>query len=156
MKKLLSIACLILIILSVSGITAAQEKATKEECVAKSRKAVSLIKEIGLDAAFEKISDKSGDFIWKDSYVFCFDDETAKFLVHPVKRLIGFTGTKLRDNDGRQYMIEMLELAKTKGEGWISYQHPNLKTEDGNPRIKTSFILKVPGEKVIVGADVAV
>ena len=80
MKKLpiiLSMVFMILFIFSVVGIGATEEKATKEECVAKCKQALKLIKEVGLEKALEKMNDLKGPFMWKDSYVFCFGNSNT-------------------------------------------------------------------------------
>ncbi|MGW8209243.1 MAG: cache domain-containing protein, partial [Syntrophobacteria bacterium] len=131
---------------------AADERATREECVAKSQEAAKLIKEIGLEAALKKMNDPNGPFIWKDTYVFAFDSETCKILAHKSPRIVGFMAKDLKDVNGKLYFQEFLHVANTKGEGWVSYMYD--KTHGGIPEPKTSYVLKVPGEKVIVGAGI--
>ena len=112
-----------------------------------------MIKEIGLKAALKKIMDKKGTYVWKDTYLFCIDDKKAKVLAHPVaKRLVGFKMTKWKDVNLKQPFKEVLEVAKTKGKGWISYKY--VKRGDSTPSLKTVYFLKVPGEKVIVCAGI--
>ena len=155
MKKLLSISGLIMMLLfvfSFSIVALAEEKATKEECVAKCQEAAKQIKEIGLDAVLKKISDPNGEFVWKDSYVFCFNKE--KLLAHPVNFLIGMDTSTIKDSDGMLYMEEMWELAETKGDGWVKYMYLNRKTGDPNPQPKISYVLYVPEENVVLGAGI--
>ena len=153
MKKLsviLSVALMILFIFSVVGPGAAEERATREECVAKSKQAAKLIKEVGLDKALEKMNDMKGPFMWKDSYVYCFEDETGKILAHKNQNIIGFEAKDLRDVNGKPYFREMFHVAKTKGEGFVTYMYARIP--GGSPEPKTSYILKVPGKNVILGA----
>ncbi|MCP3928974.1 MAG: sodium:calcium antiporter, partial [Bacteroidetes bacterium] len=73
MQKLLSAAILsITLVIFFTAFAWAGEKATKKECIAKCKLASQLIKEVGLDDALAKISNKDSGFIWKNSYVFCF------------------------------------------------------------------------------------
>ena len=46
----------------------------------------------------------------------------------------------------------MLEIARTKGEGWVSYMVP--KPGETKPSPKVSYVIKVPGQNVIVGAGI--
>ena len=109
-----------------------------------------LIEEIGLEAALQKMNDPSGPFMWKDSYVFCLD-ETGKMLVHKNPKMIGFQAKDVKDVNGKPYMREILDVANTKGEGWVSYMYS--KTPGGiASEPKTSYVLKVPSANVIVGA----
>ena len=155
MKRLsviLGVALVILLVFSLRYSGAADEKATREECVAKCKEAAKLIKEIGLEAALEKMNDPNGPFIWKDSYVFAFEDETCKVLAHKSPKIVGFMAKDLKDVNGKLYFQEMLQVAHTKGEGWVSYMYP--KALGGIAEPKISYVLKVPGEKVIVGAGI--
>jgi len=153
MKKLsviLSVAFMILFIFSVVGLGAAEESATREECVAKTKQAAKLIKEIGLEKALEKMNDPNGPFMWKDSYVYCFEDETGKILAHKAENIIGFEAKDLRDVNGKPYFQEIFHIVNTKGDGFVTYMYP--KIPGGPPVPKTSYVLKVPDTNIIVGA----
>jgi len=153
MKKLsviLSVALMILFIFSVVGPGAAEERATREECVGKTKQAAKLIEEVGLKTALEKMNDMKGPFMWKDSYVYCFEDETGKILAHKNQNLIGFEAKDLRDVNGKPYFREIFHVANTKGEGFVTYMYPRIP--GGSPESKISYILKVPGTNVILGA----
>jgi len=155
MKKALSISGIIMMLLfvfSFSGIAMAEEKATKAECIAKCIDAAKQIKDIGLDAVLKKISDKNGEFVWKDSYVFCFND--SKILAHPVNFIIGMNTSTIRDSNGLLYMKKMVDVAKAKGEGWVNYMYVNRKSSDPKPQPKISYVLLVPEEKVFLGAGI--
>ena len=141
-----------LFVFSLAGSGFAEEKATKGECVARCKIASQLIQKIGLEAALEKINDPKGPFIWKDTYVLVFEDENCRILAHKRPRIIGFEAKDLKDVNGKLYFHEFLQVANTKGEGWVSYMYP--KSRGATPEPKISYILKVPGEKVIVGAGI--
>lgn len=148
-STILGVALVILLVSTLGGLWAAEELATKEECVAKTKQAAKLIEEIGLEAALQKMNDPNGPFMWKDTYVFCLD-ETGKMLAHKAPKVIGYQARDLKDINGKPYMQEILDVANTKGEGWVSYVYP--KTPGGIPEPKTSYVLKVPSANVIVGA----
>ena len=155
MKRLsliLGVAVVILLVFSSGMPVVAEEKANREECVAKCKEAAKLIKEIGLEKALEKMNDPNGPFVWKDTYVFAFDSETCKVLAHKSPKIVGFMAKDLKDVNGKLYFQEFVQVANTKGEGWVSYMYP--KTRGAIPEPKISYVLKVPGEKVIVGAGI--
>ena len=153
MKRLSMIICvmaLVIFLVSTLGdLRAAEELATREECVVKTKHAAKLIEEIGLEAALQKMNDPNGSFMWKDTYVFCLD-ETGKVLAHKAPQLIGYPAKDLKDINGKLYMQEILDVANTKGDGWVSYVYP--KNLGATPEPKTSYVLKVPSANVIVGA----
>ncbi|MBT3368582.1 MAG: DUF4440 domain-containing protein [Nitrospina sp.] len=141
---ILSMALAMLFVFSFSGSGVAKEMATADECVAKVKEASKLIQEIGLEAALKRINDHSGPFIWKDSYILVFDDDKAKMLAFRDPSIIGKPFINYKDSNGRLIFKEMLDIAKAKGEGWVSY------TVSAKP--KKTYVLKVPGEKVVAAA----
>ncbi len=152
-RAIVFLSCfLLLFVLCLKVAAAEEEKATKEECVAKCKEAANLIKEIGLDAAMAKIQDPKGPFVWKDSYVFA-QDLDGKFLAHPMAPgLVGKNTSGAKDVSGKMFGMEMLEIAKTSGEGWVDFMWP--KPGDKTPVPKSAFIYRVPGQNLLVGAGV--
>ena len=149
LSTILGVALVIILVSTLGDLWAVEELANREECVAKTKQAAKLIEEVGLAAALQKINDPNGPFMWKDTYVFCLD-ETGKVLVHKDPKIIGFQAKNLKDVNGKLYMQEIIDVANTKGEGWVSYMYH--KTPGAIPEPKTSYVLKVPSANVIVGA----
>lgn len=162
MKRLTIIVSIILVAVffttfsAIAGDKAAKqpEKATKEECITKTNEAASLIKEVGVEKALEKINDKNGPFVWKDTYVFCFEEDTYKIVGHAYmkKSMLGRSWKEWRDHNGKPIFQEFVKMAKEKGEGWVDYMHT--KSAQVPPRPKTSFIMKVAETNLIVGAGI--
>ena len=153
MKKAVSIlACFGFLFMFCAGTLVAQEKATKEECVAKCKEALAMIQQIGLKDALVKIQDSKGPFVWKDSYVVVIDMKEGKMLAHPVvPRLVGMSQMGLKDANGKMFANEMIEVAKS-GEGWVQYVWP--KPGEKTPSSKISYVLRVPGEQALVSAGI--
>ena len=153
MKKFIKVLGSMLSILAVFYFVnpcSAQERATKEECVAKVEKAAKLVKKIGLQPALEKFMDQNGPYKWKNSYVFCMDDDMGKLLAHPIPRFIGFPMKNYKDADGKQPFAKVIEKIKTKKKGWVRY-YDRLPGAD-TPKLKIAYYLKIPGEKAILCA----
>ncbi len=133
-----------------TSVAVADEKATKEECVTKVAEAAKMVREVGVDAAIQKLSDESGPYRWKDSYVFCIEDGDGKMLAHPIPAFIGYAMKNFRDLDGKQPFVEVLDVVKTKKDGWVKYKvRPR---GENDPKMKNTYFLKVPGEKIILSA----
>ena len=128
----------------------AQEGATKEECVAKIEEAAKLVKKIGLQPALEKFMEKNSPYNWKDSYVFCRDDDMGKLLAHPIPRFIGFLMKDYIDADGKKPFAKVIEEINTKNKGWVQYYYRPSGADI--PKLKIVYYLKVPGEKAILCA----
>jgi len=151
MKKVTIVAMTLLFVVSLAG-TAMAQSATKDECVAKCKEAAQMINEKGLDAAIAEINKKDGKFVWKDSYVFLMDLD-GKMLAHPVSPgLIGKDNTGLADKAGKLFIKEFADVAKSKGEGWVSYMWPKPGAEA--PAKKLTYIYRVPGKNLLVGAGI--
>ncbi len=134
--------------------SALADSATKDECVAKCKEAAQLIQDKGLDAAIAEINNKTGKFVWKDSYVFLMD-LNGKMLAHPMSPgLIGkdLMGTKDKGDPGKFLFKEFVELAKSKPDGWVDYMWAN--PGDPKPRKKITYIYRVPGKDLFVGAGI--
>ena len=132
--------------------TALADSATKEECIAKTKEAGQMILNKGLDETVKEINNKQGKFVWKDSYVFlmAFD---GKMLGHPMSpALIGQNVLDRKDKEGKLLFKEFVEVAKTKGEGWVGYMWAN--PGDPAPRKKITFIYRVPGKDLLAGAGI--
>ena len=128
----------------------AQEGATKKECVVKVEEAAKLVKKIGLQPALEKLMEKDSSYKWKDSYVFCMDDDMGKLMAHPIARFIGFPMKTYKDADGKEPFAKVLKDIKTKQKGWVQYYYRSAGADV--PKLKKTYYLKVPGEKAILCA----
>lgn len=129
------------------------ETATKEECIAKTKEAGALAASEGGDAAFAKVNDPKGPFVWKDSYVFALDMATGMVAAHPIKpKLIGKKLTGLKDIKGKMFFVEFIKVGKEKGEGWVSYWWP--KPGEKKPSPKNTYVYRVPDTNILMLAGV--
>jgi cytochrome c len=152
MKKrsyLLIISALILCLVTVSW----AENATQDEVVAKCKDAAKLIQDKGIDAAILAIGDKSGPYVWKDTYVFLMNMD-GKMLAHPIKPELTQRETlvDVKDTDGKPLFVDFINVANTKGEGWVDYMWP--KPGQDAPAAKSSYIYRIPGTQYLVGAGI--
>jgi len=153
MKK--GFVCLLALSLMVcfSGFAVAGEKATKAECVAKCEEAAAMVKKIGLQATLDKIMDKNGPFVWKDTYIFCLDLKKQCNIAHPIKpKLIGKNLMAAKDVNGKTFFAEFINVAKSKGNGWVGYKWP--KPGEKKPSPKVAYVHKVPGMDVAMLAGI--
>jgi cytochrome c len=144
------IAFLFVSLASVSSM--AQDHGTKDEAKAMVNAALAHIKKAGNDQAFKDFTSDKTNWVKKDLYVFAVDTK-GNVLAHGAnEKLIGKNLIELKDQNGKPFAREFLEVAATKGEGWVDYDWPHpvsKKIEE-----KTSFVKRIPGFDglVIVGA----
>lgn len=118
----------------------AAEKGTKEEAVALAQKAVAYIKANGKEKAYAEFTNGT-QFKDRDLYIFVvqFDGMAMAHGVNP--KLVGKNMSELKDSDGKFFIKEFIEVAKTKGKGWVDYKWPNPVTKALDD--KTSYVERV-------------
>jgi len=151
-RATIALASLAFLFMLSAGLSVAQEKATREECVAKVKEAAALIKEVGFEAAKARLEDPNSAFKWKDSYIFVEDLDENMLVNLGSPKLVGKSVRGIKDLNGKMFNAEMLQAATTTGEGWVTYMWP--KPGEKEPSAKVSYIYRVPGENFFVGAGI--
>ena len=132
---------------------APQSKETKQ-IVALVDKAAALTESKG-KAAFPEFKKKGSEWLKGDTYIFILD-MNGTTLMHPANpELETKSILELKDENGKAFIREFIETAKTKGSGWVDYMWP--KPGEKKPAKKLSYIkrAKMPsGETVLVGAGI--
>ncbi|MBW1722930.1 MAG: cache domain-containing protein [Deltaproteobacteria bacterium] len=136
-----------------SGSAMAETKATADECVAKCKEGAQMVNQLGLDATLVKINERHGPFVWKDTYIFAIDIDKGTVIAHPIKpKLIGKKLVGIKDVNGKMFFAEFLKIAKSSGEGWVSYMWP--KPGEKKPSPKKTYVYRVPGLSVALLAGI--
>ncbi len=155
MKKVITIFLSVVICMSMAiGVWAAS--ATKDECVAKCHEAAKMLQK-DRDGAITEIGKKNGKFVWKDTYVFLMDFN-GNMLAHPIKPGLTKKGCLYEVTDKnpvkpKKIFMEFDKVAKSpEGEGWVEYMWP--KPGEDKPSLKETYIYRVPGMDVYVGAGI--
>ncbi len=113
--------------------------------------AASLLQSKGTEA-FTEFRKKDSKWLKGDTYIFVFNMNGIT-LFHPTKpELEGKNTIDLKDVNGKAYIQEMIETAKTQESGWIDYMWP--KQGESKPSKKSSYFkkVKVGEETFIVGS----
>ncbi len=149
---------LVLLQALLSGAAFAQAKATSAakptaaEAKALAEKAAAYIKAVGTDNAFAEFNARDGKWIDRDLYVIVIGFD-GNMLVHGTNHaLVGKPQLEMRDRDGKLMSKEMLELAKTKGTGWVDYVWPNPVSKKFEP--KSTYVMRIPGFDGFLGVGV--
>ena len=125
MRKVLVTILVSLFWLNVGSITLAAEYGTAAEAEAMVKKAVAYLKANGKDKAFAEFSNPKGRFVDRDLYVAVYDLK-GKCLAHGANRtMIGKDLINMKDTDGKAFVKERIELAKTKDKFWQDYKFMN-------------------------------
>ncbi|MBF0448165.1 MAG: cache domain-containing protein [Magnetococcales bacterium] len=119
----------------------ADEMGTVFEARTLCRKAMITLYKIGSEQAFKQFSDPNGGFLEKDLYVFCMDKDGVMLSHAENPELVGQNMINFNQY-GEPLFQEMVNLARTTREGWISYHWPYPGT--GEVREKLSYIIAHP------------
>jgi cytochrome c len=108
-----------------SHLAQAQTKATADEAVAMVKKGVAFIKANGKDKGLAEISNKKGQFNDRDLYLVVYGLNGVVHAHGANEKMIGKNLIDLKDIDGKAFVKERVELAKTKGTFWQDYKFTN-------------------------------
>lgn len=147
MKRVLVFALAGVFAASLATVALASEFGTPAQAEAMVKKAVGFIKANGKEKGLAEVSNPKGKFVDRDLYVFVYD-MNGKCLAHGAnQKMIGKDLSDQKDVDGKAYVKERVEIAKTKGKGWQDYKFPNPLSKKIEQ--KTAYVEKL--EDYIVG-----
>ncbi len=150
MKRGMGFLLALFCVVGIAGISFGSAKATPREAEVMVKKAVAYIKANGKDKAFAEFSNHNGKFIDKDLYVTVYD-MNGKCLCHGQNpKLIGKDLIELKDADGKYFIKERLEVAKSKGKGWQDYKFTNPVTK--SIELKSTYFEK--HEDIVVACGI--
>jgi signal transduction histidine kinase len=114
---------------------------TEKDAIALVEKGVAFMKAKGKEEMIKSINAKNPDYVQGPLYLVMRDDKGV-VLANPVNpAMIGKDLLDVPDVDGKLFRREILDVAKTKGKGWVDYKFKNPAT--GKVEAKTSYIYKV-------------
>lgn len=159
MRKVAVVALIVMAGVFLAANVMAADNAVKDECVALCKDAAKFVEEKGFYPAVEEINKKEGKFVAKNTYVWLMD-LNGHLLAHPFNpQFIGKDMTGNKDTDGKLFIQECLDLAKTKGEGWTEYMYPTPEEsrkptpwKEKKSSKKWSYVYRVPGKELVVSA----
>jgi cytochrome c len=134
MKKFLAAICIGALLVGTGGLAFGAESGTAAEAEAMVKKAVSMIKADGKDKTFAEISNPKGKLIDRDLYITVYSLD-GKCLAHGANpKMVGKDLIELKDSDGKAFVKERMEIAKTKGKGWQDYKFTNPVSKKIEPK----------------------
>ncbi len=140
----------------------AEESATPQEVVDNVKAAAAFLAEKG-EAGLAEFNDKNGRWVWKDTYVFVFDctgksktgGGTQCLVGHIAPGMIGKDINTLKDDRGTNLGTLLCGgVAEHPEGGWVEYTWPRLVLGEKKFVRKISYMKRVPGQPLEVGAGV--
>jgi cytochrome c len=109
------------------------------------------LKANGPEKAYAAFNDPQGQFVDRDLYLFVFD-MSGRTLAHGAnKKLLDKNLIALKDADGKTFIKQFVDVANTKGQGWIDYKwpHPHTKAIEN-----TSSCVQKLGDGTLIGVGI--
>jgi TRAP transporter TAXI family solute receptor len=139
-------------VLALGSLTAsAAEQGTREEAFALVQRTIAVIKRDGIDGVVKAVNDKDARFRDRDLFVFIHDLRVpGKLIAHGANiKLTQENNIDYKDQNGKFFVREQVEIGKTKGSGWVDYRIANAdKTGFAD---KTAYVERVGDYLVGVG-----
>ena len=136
MKKLFVV---VLINLFLAGVAFAG--GTADEAKALTDKAAAYVKANGKEKAFAEFSNPKGQFVDRDLYIFAVDFKGMTLAHGGNAKLVGRDMYGLKDADDKLFIQKFIEIAKSKGSGWVDYKWSNPLTKKIDS--KSTYVQKV-------------
>lgn len=147
---MVSLNIMIPAIICVAGTIQSPEQKAKAHALVK--EAVAFGRKHGKEALLKEVNQGHGRFHVKNGealYVFIYDMQGVCQAIGFQSQLVGVNRYNLKDPDGRYFLQDMLQMAKSKGSGWVDYKYPNPKS--GRVEDKTSYVEYLDGWMVGCG-----
>lgn len=109
---------LVLLSVGLAGMAQAADRGSAAEAEAMVKRAVAYIKEKGPEKAYDEFTNGK-QFKDRDLYVIVYDLEGKNLAQGANPKLVGKNLIGLKDPDGKPLIQMFVDLAKTKGKGWV-------------------------------------
>ena len=124
------------LLLALAAAPAFSNNANRDEATAMVKKGVAFIKAQGIEKGYAEISNKGGQFVDRDLYLVVYGLD-GKCLAHSANaKQIGKDLIDLTDIDGKYFVKERVELARSKPAGfWQEYKFTNPVSKKVEPKV---------------------
>lgn len=126
--------------------------ATPDQAKAMVEKAVAYAKANGPENAYKEFNTAGSKFFDGELYVFAYDLDGNNLALGANPKMVGKNLLEMKSADGKFYLKDMIEVIKSKGEGWVDYKWTNPETK--KIQDKASFVKKIPGTNAFVGSGI--
>jgi cytochrome c len=118
-----------------TGAWANDVPATDKEAVAMVKKGVAFIKANGAEKGYAAITDRNNkDFHDRDLYLAVHKLDGTAVAHGTNEKMVGKNFMEMRDMDGKEYIKERVDFAKTKANFWTDYKFNNPVSKKIEPK----------------------
>ncbi|WP_310564008.1 cache domain-containing protein [Hydrogenophaga sp.] len=112
----------------------AHADAKPDDAIAMVKKGVAFITASGKDKGYAEISSKTSQFKKEDLYLVVYGLDGTVHAHGANEKMIGKNLIDLKDIDGKPFVRERVEMAKTKASFWQDYKFTNPETKKIEPK----------------------
>lgn len=113
---------------------AAEGGATKEQAVEMVKKGIGFIKASGSEKAYAEITSKTSQFKLMDLYLVVYTLDGTVLAHGANEKMVGRNLIDLKDVDGKAFIKERVDMAKTNATFWQDYKFTNPETKKIEPK----------------------
>ncbi|TDM04938.1 MAG: histidine kinase [Ideonella sp. MAG2] len=128
---------------------AADGGATPEQATDMVKKGVAFIKANGKDKGYAEITSKTSQFKFQDLYLVVYGLDGTVHAHGANEKMVGRNLIDLKDVDGKAFVRERVEMAKSKNSFWQDYKFTNPENKKIEP--KTMYCEKLDDTVVCGG-----
>ncbi len=133
-KRAVAIAVAMSASLAIGSAWAVAEHATAKEAETMVKKGVAYIKANGRDKGYAEITSKQSQFRDRDLYLVVYGMDGKVWAHGQNEKMVGKVLIDLKDIDGKEFVKERVELAKTKSSFWQDYKFTDPMTKKVEPK----------------------
>jgi signal transduction histidine kinase len=120
--------------IGISAAWATPEHATAKQAEAMVKKGVAYIKVNGREKGYAEITSKQSQFRDRDLYLVVYGLDGKVWAHGANEKMVGKMLIDLKDIDGKEFVRERVELAKTKSSFWQDYKFTDPMTRKVEPK----------------------
>jgi cytochrome c len=121
--------------------SATASEPTEQDAIAMAERGAALLKAKGKIAMIKRINARDPEFVQGPLHIDVRDLKSGIVLAAPFNpSVVGRDLLDVPDSNGKKYRREIIELAASKGKGWVEYQYKN--PASGKVEPQTTYILR--------------
>jgi len=141
-----------MVVTLVIGTAFAQQHGSANEAKQMVQEALAYMAKVGPEKAFVEFSAPTGRWHKKDIYLFCYKSDGTCVCQGDNQVLLGKNLIDFRYADGQTHIKDMVDIANSKGSGWIEYPWPHPQTK--KLEMKRAWVAKIPHYDGFIAAGV--
>ena len=134
MRKQMTVAIAIALAVAGTPAVAQESRATRADAEKMVKKGVDFLKKNGMDKASAEMTAPSKTFVDRDLYLVIYDLNGVPVAHGQNPKQVGKQLIDLKDPDGKPFVRERVELAKSQGKFWQDYKFTDPLTKKVLPK----------------------